>query len=1010
MRDIFHTLALSMARLLTLLSPMLMGLPLLAQSGKIDPELAQRLAADPMGLHQAIVVLADQVNTRALLLRFEAEQTPLAERSYQVITQLQAKAAATQPAVLDRLRGLNGVEAGSAYPVWIVNAIYVRANAAALTRIASWPEVGEIVWNAPVEIVMPVSRQAASGIPNGKEPGLAAIKAPFMWNLGYTGYGRKALVIDTGNDADHPAMRANYWGHQVPRWQAWSGSGQPEDCAEHGTHVTGTVCGIDRLTNDTIGVAFDAHWMGGPMFFPVGNELGCASSFNQTILSNVATMQWALDPDGNVATTNDQPDVVNCSWRASPFSCGDPLAISILNALEAAGIGVVWAAGNNGPNASTVDSGAAMNMDLVNTFAVGAVNGANPNFPIADFSSRGPSPCGGSGSLAIKPEVVAPGVSVRSAVPGTGYQSFNGTSMAAPHVSGAMLLLRQAFPNLSGIQLKLALYFSARDLGLSGEDNTYGRGMIDLEAAYNYLIQQGHTPAPAPAQALDVLTVNVQVSGRCLGPVNASVTFENAGTTPVTALEIRYGVVGTPLKSFAWTGNLQPNTSITVDLPPLDGVTPGEREYVVELHNPNGQADDRPLNNRFKRTFEMANEVYPRAEALQQQPICSGARVLLEYKAGLTPQEDALWFNTPLVASPIARGPYFLTPPLTQNTTYYVSESAFHKVGRPDLAAGTNSSNSADGGLVFNALKPFVLRTVKVYADQTGVRTVRLLDKDGNVIVTRPVVITQTGEVRISLNINVPKAEKLALVLTGANQLRHSVGATGFPYIVPGVVNITAGRTPAGASTTLFYYYYFDWEIEVPSVCGRTAVPIEVKPSPAPTVSFTSSTDTVLLPGPGTVTFTDQTPGATSWLWLFGNSQTGTAAQETATYQKEGIYRVRLIVGTADGCSNVAEKDIVVRNTVSASEVLQPRMGLSLFPNPVGDQINIVLQGVTALPSDLALVIVNALGQIVFHLPRAAFGPDGRCALEVSALPPGYYAVLVRAEGYGWATATFARQ
>ncbi len=1009
MRAFLPSFTVSVARFFWGLLAALIPFPLLAQSGKIDVELAQRLAADPTGLHQAIVVLADQVDAGALLVRFESEQTPLAERSFQVITQLQAKAAATQPAVLERLRRLNGVELSSIYPVWIVNAIFVQANAAALQRIASWPEVAEIVWNAPVQIIAPVSRQIAAGGPNGKEPGLAAIKAPFMWNLGYTGYGRKALVIDTGNDAEHPAMRANYWGHQVPKWQAWNGSGQPEDCAEHGTHVTGIVCGIDRLTNDTIGVAFDAHWMGGPMFFPVGNELGCASSFNQTIFSNVATMQWALDPDGNASTTADQPDVVNCSWRAAPFACGNSIAINALNALEAAGIGVVWAAGNSGPGNSTVDSGAAMNMDLVNTFAVGAVQATNPSFPIADFSSRGPSPCGGSGALAIKPEVVAPGVAVRSAVPGTGYQSFNGTSMAAPHAAGALVLLRQAFPNLSGIQLKLALYYSAKDLGAPGEDNVYGRGMIDLEAAYNYLLQQGHTPAQAPAQTLDVLTVNTQVSGQCLGPVNASVTFENAGTTPITSLEIRYGIEGGSLQSFWWTGNLLPNTFTTVELPPLSGVAPGEHNYLVELRNPNGQADNRPLNNRFKRVFEMANEEYPRAEALQQQPICSGARVLLEYKADLTPQEEAQWFNTALVASPIARGPYFLTPPLTQNTTYYVSESAFYTVGRPNLSAGTNSSNSTDGGLIFNALKPFTLRSVKVYADQTGVRTVRLLDRDGNVLVTRPIIITQTGEQRIALNLRVPKADKLALVLTGTNPLRHSVGTTGFPYIVPGVVNITAGRTPSGGSTTLFYYYFFDWEIEVPSVCGRTAVPLEVRPDAAPTVSFTTSADTVFLPGPGTVTFTDQTAGATSWLWVFGNGQTGTTAQETATYLQEGTYRVRLVATTPDGCSNVAEKDIVVLNSTAAPEGQLSRAELLIFPNPAGEQLNVVLLGAANPPNGLELTVVNTLGQVVLAPLRPALSSDGRYVLDVSALPPGRYAVRVRAEGQPHRSAVFVR-
>jgi len=583
----------------------------IAQNSNIDPDLVQRMTAAPEAYQEVILQLADYVDTRAMLAAFEAENTPLAERSYQVITQLQAKAAATQPAVLDRLQQLAGADASSIYPVWIVNAIYVRANAAAILRMADWPEVGELLWNAPVEMILPVSREVAAAGPNGKEPGLSAIKAPFMWNLGYTGYGRKALVIDTGNDAEHPAMIDNFWGHQVPVQQAWNGSKEPEDCAEHGTHVTGTVCGLDRRTNDTIGVAFNAHWMGGPMQFPVGSDLGCSKSFDQTVFANTATMQWAINPDGNAATTADQPDVINCSWRAGPFACGNTQAINVLNAVEAAGIAVVWAQGNEGPAAGTVSSGAAMNMDLVNTFAVGAVNGANPNFPIADFSSRGPSPCGGSGPLLIKPEVSAPGVAVRSAVPGTGYQSFNGTSMAAPHASGAIVLLREAFPYLSGIQLKLALYNSAVDLGTPGEDNAYGRGIIDLEAAYNYLLGQGNTPVPPVSAERDVLVIDVQVQGKCKGPVEAAVTFENASAQTITSLQIRYGLEGTALQTFNWTGTLVSNAFTTVTLPGLSGITPGDRIFVVELQNPNGQPDPRPLNNRFKRSFTMANEDYP---------------------------------------------------------------------------------------------------------------------------------------------------------------------------------------------------------------------------------------------------------------------------------------------------------------------------------------------------------------------------------------------------------------
>jgi subtilisin family serine protease len=980
-----------------------------AQTARIDPYLMQRIESDPAAYHSVIIVLADQVDTRALLYAFEADRLPLAERSEQVISRLQAKAAATQPPVLERLSALSGVEAGSVYSLWIVNVIHVRANAAALRRIAGWPEVGEVVWNAPVQIIEPVLRQEASAIPNGKEPGLAAIKAPFMWKLGYTGYGRKALVIDTGNDAEHPALRDNYWGHQVPKNQAWHGSGEPEDCASHGTHVTGTVCGLDRLTNDTIGVAFNAHWMGGPMQFPVGSDLGCASSFSQTVFSNIATMQWALNPDGNAATVDDQPDVVNCSWRAAPFGCGDAQAMAALNALEAAGIGVVWAAGNNGPDAGTVSSGAAMNMDLVNTFAVGAVDGASPSFPIAGFSSRGPSPCGGSGPLLIKPEVVAPGVSVRSAVPGTGYQSFNGTSMAAPHAAGALVLLREAFPYLSGIQLKLALYYSARDLGAPGEDNVYGRGIIDLEAAYAYLLQQGHAPVPPTPWNVDVLTVDVKVSGKCIGPVSATATIENAGKEPISTLEIRYGIEGSPLQTYHWTGLLAPDAFTTVSLPPLDGVAPGKWNYVVELHQPNDQPDDRPLNNRFKRAFEMADEHYPAAIVLQQEPLCSGARALLAYGKPLATSEEAQWFTSPLILSPTARGPYFLTPPLNKDTTYYVGESAFYKVGRPDLSAGTNQSTSTDGGLLFNSFKPFILRSVKVYADQTGVRTFRLIDKDGKTLVNRPIVISQTGEQRIALNIQVPEGEKLALVLIGTNPLRHSVGSAGFPYVVPGVVSIAAGRTPGGGSTTLFYYYFFDWEIEVPSVCGRVAIPLKVNSSvSAPTVSFSVSPDTVFLPGTGTVVFTDQTPGAVAWRWFFGNGQEGAAHQESTAYTEEGVYRVRLIAATANGCSNVAEREVVVLKNVSLDEAFAWPVRLQLYPNPARQHIRVNYPADGPIGS-AEVWIINALGQIVSQYRVAMPWPDDGYSFDVSTLPAGHYTIQVRLDGRLWGAAAFAR-
>ena len=233
--------------------------------------------------------------------------------------------------------------------------------------------------------------------------------------------------------------------------------------------------GLDRNTNDTIGVAFNANWIGSPILCGIGTE------------DNVAAFQWALDPDGNPNTIDDMPDVINNSWHDSSLDTTDCVSIyvPILDALEAAGIAVVFSAGNEGPDAETITQPHNINTNLVNTFTVAALDGNTPSLTVADFSSRGPSHCGGTGSLLIKPEVAAPGVSVRSSILNGEYGTKSGTSMAAPHVAGAILLLKEAFPTLTGSELKLALYYTCTDLGDPGEDNTYGMGIIDVFEAIN---------------------------------------------------------------------------------------------------------------------------------------------------------------------------------------------------------------------------------------------------------------------------------------------------------------------------------------------------------------------------------------------------------------------------------------------------------------------------------------------------------------------------------------------
>ncbi|MDO8549312.1 MAG: S8 family serine peptidase, partial [Ignavibacteria bacterium] len=336
--------------------------------------------------------------------------------------------------------------------------------------------------------------------------------------------------------------------NHVPSNQAWfdpnTGSPTPTDCDGHGTHTMGTMTGWSPTTGDTVGVAPDAEW--------IAAKTICSSP----ITSNcIAAFQWAMDPDGNPGTITDMPDVISNSWFDSDVSneCSG-IYKTTLDAVEAAGIAVIFSAGNNGPGASTITKPKNINTDEVNVFCTAAIDGASylggNNNPIASFSSRGPSLCGGTGSLLIKPEVSAPGVNVRSSYGSGGYANISGTSMASPHIAGAIALLKQFAPNLTGKQIKLALYNTAKDLGTPGEDNTYGRGLIDVYAAFLSLGTPDTTP-PDPITDLSImdptsnsLTINWTVPNDTsangvtgydirysTSPINDTTAFNNA--TPV---------------------------------------------------------------------------------------------------------------------------------------------------------------------------------------------------------------------------------------------------------------------------------------------------------------------------------------------------------------------------------------------------------------------------------------------------------------------------------------------
>jgi len=467
---------------------LLLPLLLLALAGSaLAGTISQGLQAQLAGLKpdqpvKVLVVLKDQVDVPALDARLHAAKTTLALRHSTVVGALQQRAASTQKDLLASLGGLKAAGGVLGYtPHWIVNAVVVTATSSTIKQLASRPDVATIEADLVVESLEPV-KPPRSKNPGDKgigiTPGLKAIQADRVWReLGIDGTGVIVGTLDTGVDGNHPALAARWQGNFAPASTAWldaAGLGDtsfPVDRDEHGTHVMGTITGL--APDDTIGVAPGAHWITSNVI----NYPGTGSGFDNAV---IASLEWMADPDGDPNTTADLPAVVQNSWGVNESFTGyydcDSRWWDAIDNTEAAGVALTWSAGNEGPGSGTLRSPADRAATPYNCFSIGSV-AYDPPYTISDFSSRGPSGCGGA--FATKPEVCAPGENIYSAKPGGGYQYLSGTSMAGPHVAGVVALMRSANPNLDVTTVKQILMDTATDLGTAGEDNDYGYGLVN---------------------------------------------------------------------------------------------------------------------------------------------------------------------------------------------------------------------------------------------------------------------------------------------------------------------------------------------------------------------------------------------------------------------------------------------------------------------------------------------------------------------------------------------------
>ncbi|UPK73412.1 S8 family serine peptidase [Nocardioidaceae bacterium SCSIO 66511] len=413
---------------------------------------------------------------------------------------------------------------------WVNNTIIVKGGTTKLANAAAADSnVKAIRSPEVVRLPKPTPAKAKAQV-QSVEWGIANIKADQVWDTyGDRGEGIVVASIDSGVQYDHPALvekyRGNLGGGEFDHSYNFFDPSQvcegeePCDLNGHGTHTMGTMVGGDGGENQ-IGVAPNATWIA---------AMGCESrTCSEAALS--ASAQWVLAPTDLNNENPDpakRPNLVNNSWGGPG---GDEWYRDYVTSWIAAGMFPVFSNGNEGSACETTGSPG----DYVESYSVGNYD-IDGN--ISSTSSRGAAPDGET-----KPNISAPGTNVRSSVPGDVYDSYSGTSMAAPHLSGSVALLWSAAPALVGdIDATRALLDdTARDKaddqcgGTEDDNNVYGEGQLDALA----LIDQ----APVGEAGTLTGTVTDGASGDPLADATVSASDDSSTRTVTTDDDGTYSI------------------------------------------------------------------------------------------------------------------------------------------------------------------------------------------------------------------------------------------------------------------------------------------------------------------------------------------------------------------------------------------------------------------------------------------------------------------------------------
>jgi bacillopeptidase F len=432
------------------------------------------------------LAVAQEARKSAEKANLSSHNTKLIQRSA-VVSELKSTSLESQQNVTEFLE--QEVAKGNAKDIesyYIVNGMSVTATQEVAEKLATFPEVEKILPNETRQLFTTKTKNAVTpkAETSNVEWNVERVKAPEVWEMGIDGAGTVVASIDTGVQWDHPALKEKYRGynkasgavsHDYNWFDATAGRATPYDDQGHGTHVTGTMVGSEPNGANQVGVAPGAKYIAVKAFTANGG----------TDADLLEAAQWILAPTDAAGNTRVDmaPDVVNNSWGGGPGL--DEWYRDVVINWRAAEIFPEFSAGNTTFTNPGGPGSVASPANYPESFATGATD---INNVVANFSLRGPSPYS-----EIKPDISAPGVNIRSSVPGGTYEGgWNGTSMAGPAVSGVAALLRQVNANLTVNEMEEILLNTANPLTDSVyttvPNHGYGYGLVDAYEAVGSII------------------------------------------------------------------------------------------------------------------------------------------------------------------------------------------------------------------------------------------------------------------------------------------------------------------------------------------------------------------------------------------------------------------------------------------------------------------------------------------------------------------------------------------